>query len=190
MAHLVGINLPVNSVGEIPLTYLKADERNKAEAAFTNARQILEQYEVKHSKTYQTQIRKTLELIWIFFWILDEKERDELFFRPFGGLSGANHPDIYTAEILALIENEQYTLAEEKSRQLMTLSLEGLRYFQTYDWLFLRGIVTLGYVGWCVFCLQFVIANFVLSPKSQTNVSIKSQVMVRTWQAILFCVRY
>lgn len=91
---------------------------------------------------------------------------------------------------MALIENEQYTLAEEKSRQLMTLSLEGLRYFQTYDWLFLRGIVTLGYVGWCVFCLQFVIANFVLSPKSQTNVSIKSQVMVRTWQAILFCVRY
>lgn len=63
MAHLVGINLPVNSVGEIPLTYLKADERNKAEAAFTNARQILAQYEVKHSKTYQTQIRKTLELI-------------------------------------------------------------------------------------------------------------------------------
>jgi phosphatidylinositol glycan class N len=52
MAHLVGIDLPVNSVGELPLSYLKADERNKAEAAFSNARQILEQYEVKHSKEF------------------------------------------------------------------------------------------------------------------------------------------
>lgn len=50
MAHLVGINLPVNSVGELPLNYLKADEKSKAEAAFSNARQILEQYVVKHSK--------------------------------------------------------------------------------------------------------------------------------------------
>lgn len=50
MAHLVGIDLPVNSVGELPLSYLDADEMTKAEAAFSNARQILEQYQVKHSK--------------------------------------------------------------------------------------------------------------------------------------------
>lgn len=50
MAHLVGIDLPVNSVGELPLSYLDADEMTKAEAAFSNARQILEQYQVKHGK--------------------------------------------------------------------------------------------------------------------------------------------
>lgn len=50
MAHLVGINLPVNSVGELPLSYLNSTEYDKAEAAFANARQILEQYQVKHSK--------------------------------------------------------------------------------------------------------------------------------------------
>lgn len=50
MAHLVGIDLPVNSVGELPLSYLEGDEKSKAEAAFSNARQILEQYIVKHSK--------------------------------------------------------------------------------------------------------------------------------------------
>jgi phosphatidylinositol glycan class N len=50
MSHLIGIDLPVNSVGQLPLSYLKADEKAKAEAAFSNARQILEQYVVKHSK--------------------------------------------------------------------------------------------------------------------------------------------
>lgn len=50
MSHLIGIDLPVNSVGELPLVYLEADEMTKAEAAFSNARQILEQYQVKHSK--------------------------------------------------------------------------------------------------------------------------------------------
>lgn len=61
----------------------------------------------------------------------------------------------------------------------MTLSLDGLRYFQTYDWLFLRSVVTAGYIGWCVFCLQFVIRNFVLSPRSNTKISAKSRFMVR-----------
>lgn len=60
----------------------------------------------------------------------------------------------------------------------MTLSLEGLRYFQTYDWLFLRGIVTAGYIGWCIFCLQFVIRNFVLSSRAQTQISHSSSIIV------------
>jgi phosphatidylinositol glycan class N len=56
----------------------------------------------------------------------------------------------------------------------MSHCLEGLRYFQTYDWLFLRGVVTAGYIGWCIFCLEFVIRNFVLRNQSQTSLSIKS----------------
>lgn len=47
MAYLVGLEFPVNSVGELPLEYLDADEATKAEAAWTNARQILEMYRVK-----------------------------------------------------------------------------------------------------------------------------------------------
>ena len=47
MAYLVGVNFPVNSVGELPLEYIDAGPDVKAEAIFTNARQILEQYKVK-----------------------------------------------------------------------------------------------------------------------------------------------
>jgi phosphatidylinositol glycan class N len=47
MAYLVGLDFPVNSVGELPLEFLEADEETKAKAAWTNARQILEMYRVK-----------------------------------------------------------------------------------------------------------------------------------------------
>jgi phosphatidylinositol glycan class N len=47
MAYLVGLNFPVNSVGELPLDFLDADEETKAKAAWTNAREILEMYRVK-----------------------------------------------------------------------------------------------------------------------------------------------
>lgn len=50
MAYLVGVRFPVNSVGELPLEYLDASEEVKAEAAWTNARQIAEMYWVKEGE--------------------------------------------------------------------------------------------------------------------------------------------
>lgn len=117
-------------------------------------------------------------MIKFYYYYLDEKERDELFFRPFSGLSGANHPDILLAEITSLIDKEHYTLAEQKSKDLMALSLEGLRYFQTYDWLFLRSVITAGYVGWCIYCLQFVIRNYVFGSDRVPQMSFKSSIFV------------
>ncbi|KAF7728109.1 Glycosyl phosphatidyl inositol anchor synthesis [Apophysomyces ossiformis] len=140
MAHLIGINLPVNSVGELPLEYLDANEHIKAEAAFANARQILEQFLVKHA----------------------EKEQHELFFRPFKPLSGENDPSSKITHIRKLIDDKKYKDAETLSKDLMALCIVGLRYFQTYDWLFLRGIITAGYIGWCVFCLEFIVREYVL----------------------------
>ncbi|KAI8885056.1 PigN-domain-containing protein [Backusella circina FSU 941] len=163
MAHLVGINLPVNSVGELPLSFLNSTEYDKAEAAFANARQILEQYQVKHN----------------------EKQEHELFFRPFQGLSGNNDPLLHVAQIQAMIDNKEFTLAEQKSKELMSLSIQGLRYFQTYDWLFLRGIVTIGYIGWCIFCLEFVIKKYVLIAGTNTDISIKSRLMINAASVLI-----
>lgn len=111
---------------------------------------------------------------------LDEKEEHELFFRPFQKLSGGSSPILLVSEIQSLIDTNKYALAEQKSKELMSLCLQGLRYFQTYDWLFLRGVVTAGYVGWCVFCLQFVIRYFVLTTQEPKKVTFKSQLTVRT----------
>jgi phosphatidylinositol glycan class N len=77
-----------------------------------------------------------------------------------------------------MIDNKEFTLAEQKSKELMNLSIQGLRYFQTYDWLFLRGVITIGYIGWCIFCLEFVIKKYVLLKEKHTHISIKSGIMV------------
>jgi phosphatidylinositol glycan class N len=45
---LVGINYPVNSIGELPLQYIEQTPLFKAQALLVNAKQILAQYEVKH----------------------------------------------------------------------------------------------------------------------------------------------
>lgn len=47
MAYLVGLEFPVNSVGELPLQYVNSDPETQALAAWTNAKQILEMYRVK-----------------------------------------------------------------------------------------------------------------------------------------------
>ncbi|KAI8853246.1 Phosphatidylinositolglycan class N-domain-containing protein, partial [Chytridium lagenaria] len=57
----------------------------------------------------------------------DSKRRTELSFVPFHPL--LNHSD---------------RLAESKSMEMVMLCIDGLRYYQTYDWLFLRSIISAG----------------------------------------------
>jgi phosphatidylinositol glycan class N len=47
MAALIGVNYPMNSVGELPIEYLSGDEEFKAASLFTNAKQILAQFLLK-----------------------------------------------------------------------------------------------------------------------------------------------
>ena len=108
--------------------------------------------------------------------MLDEKEKNELFFRPFAPLSGLNDPATFVDEIRQRIDAQEYLRAEILSKDLIQLCLRGLRYFQTYDWLFLRGVITIGYVGWCVYCAEFLIRNHVLN---QAN--IKAPNKMTTW---------
>ncbi|KAF9188471.1 Glycosyl phosphatidyl inositol anchor synthesis [Haplosporangium sp. Z 767] len=145
MASLIGINYPVNSVGELPLPYLDASESFRAASTFTNTLQILEQYHVKQ----------------------EQKRRTELFFRPFPGLTGEHSPEAVKAQVQALIDAGKYEEAEAECAVVRNLCLEGLRYLQTYDWLFLRSVVSAGYLGWIAFSLNFILRTFVSSNDSR-----------------------
>src|SRR5271156_6345101 len=57
MAYLAGLEFPVNSVGELPLSYLAAGMEEKAYAAMTNAKEVLEMYAVKEAQKRSTAIR-------------------------------------------------------------------------------------------------------------------------------------
>ena len=148
MAYLTGLEFPVNSVGALPLSYIAGDPKEKAEAALVNARGILEMYRVKEEQKKATQLQ----------------------YKPFSQLGDDKHSvDHRVKEIQVLISRGQFDRAIAMSQELLNLGLEGLRYLQTYDWLFLRLLVTLGYLGWISFAITTVIDMHVLQGRTQTS---------------------
>lgn len=148
MTFLAGLAFPVNSVGELPLPFLAAGSQEKAEALLANAREILEMYKVKEMHKRQNEIR----------------------YRPYAALGDEQHSVEYrVTEIRDLIDAGKYDEAIASSDDLIKTGLQGLRYLQTYDWLFLRALVTIGYLGWIAFALTTVIDLHVLHGKTRTS---------------------
>lgn len=168
MAYLAGLDFPVNSVGQLPLDYIDANPREKAQAALANTQAVLEMYRVK-----------------------EEQKRDSVLrYKPFEPL--ADHGETSVAEHLgqieALIANSLYDEAIEMSSELLETTLEGLRYLQTYDWLFLRTIVTMGYLGWIAYALTTVIHLHVLHGTSDSNRTLPSTMLFSSLLVGLFSV--
>ncbi len=148
MSYLVGTEFPANSVGELPLSFLAADLKEKAEASLVNAQGILEQYRVKEEKKKATELR----------------------YRPYKPLSDeGQESESRVAHIRHLIETGSHEEAIEESAALLKVGLAGLRYLQTYDWLFLRALITLGYLGWVAYALTTVVDLHVLHQRFQPS---------------------
>ena len=162
MAYLAGLEFPVNSVGELPLSYVASGPQEKAMAALANTQGVLEMYRVKESQKRATKLR----------------------YRPFPPFAEAETSiENRLAGIEKLIRESKYEYAIENSFELLHLGLEGLRYLQTYDWLFLRALVTTGYLGWIAFALTTVIDMHVLhgatdSHRTTTSTTMFSSILV------------
>ncbi|KAK4774811.1 hypothetical protein SAY86_009746 [Trapa natans] len=139
MSTLLGLPCPMNSVGNLPLGYVNLDKAEEVEAVLANAKQILSQF-----------LRKSYV-----------KQSNSLLFRPFKPLA-------YHTSILEQIEEQihvkDYEAALRLSERLRSLALEGLHYFQTYDWLMLMTVITLGYVGWMVYIILHVLQSYTSLP--------------------------
>lgn len=148
MAYLAGLDFPVNSVGELPLSYLAGDLAAKSEAFLANARGILDMYRVKE----------------------EQKKATELRYRPFKALGDETHSADHRLNLIrALIDGGLYEEAIKDTASLVKVGLQGLRYLQTYDWLFLRALITIGYLGWIAFALTTVVDLHVLHGTAQTS---------------------
>ncbi|KAF8165903.1 Phosphatidylinositolglycan class N-domain-containing protein [Crassisporium funariophilum] len=145
MAALIGINWPVNSVGVLPDVdpmlpgYLspKNGDEGVAQAAFTNAKVILEQYRVKH----------------------ELKQKHQYFYTPFTPLAGTS-PLGNVRQITAierLIAGKDWILVRQASAELIQKSLQGLHYLQTYDRFLIRGIVIAAYLGWAAYASLYIL---------------------------------
>lgn len=189
------------------MPYLDASESFRAQSTFTNTLQILEQYHVKQ----------------------EQKRRTELFFQPYPGLTGDHSPEAVKKQVEALIQAGKYEEAEAECTLVRDLCLEGLRYLQTYvshlstlmeqwnseqrakhpfcyisyfisyDWLFLRSVVSAGYLGWIAFSLNFILKTFVSSNErglgaprvARTNNNVASateQKLLNTLSVVVFVV--
>eukprot|EP00250_Pteridium_aquilinum_P015272 c22485_g1_i1 orf=251-2083(-) len=154
----------MNSVGSLPISYLDLNEVEVAEAVFANAKQILNQF-LQKSRL---------------------KQATSLNFKPYLPLVGYEKD---LKEIRGLIDQHQYEAALQSAQELISLSLAGLHYFQTYDWIFLMGTVTMGYLGWMVYILLYVARNytsFVSHPfksVSKSHKASRSKFLVRIFGA-------
>jgi phosphatidylinositol glycan class N len=165
MAYLTGLDFPVNSVGELPLSYLAGDLAAKSEAFLANARGILEMYRVKEEQKKSTEIR----------------------YRPFKALGDDEHSVEHRfAAISALIDQGRHEEAIRETAALVKVGLAGLRYLQTYDWLFLRALITIGYLGWIAFALTTVIDLHVLHGKAETSRTLFGAVFFSSILVILY----
>jgi phosphatidylinositol glycan class N len=168
MAYLAGLDFPVNSVGQLPLDYIDASPKEKALAALANTQGVLEMYRVKEKQKRAALLR----------------------YKPFEPLAdyGENSVEAHIAEIRLLIEIGSYDEAIQKSDALFATALEGLRYLQTYDWLFLRTIITFGYLGWIAYALTTVIDLHVLHGTTDSNRTMGSTIFFTSVLAALFSV--
>lgn len=148
MAYLVGLEYPVNSVGELPLSFVDVDDKEKAKAMLVNARQILEMYRIKEEQKKATEFR----------------------YRPYHGFATTEQDVDHRLSLIEQhINNGQYQQAIKSSDELIQLALQGLRYLQTYDWLFLRALITAGYIGWIAFAFTSAIDLHMLGGKIQAS---------------------
>lgn len=125
-----------------PLSFLDATDEQKAKTLLANAKEILEMYHVKER----------------------EKMAEVLNHKPYSGFAETNIVN-HLASIEELIREQDYTTAMKRSNELIKTALQGLRYLQTYAWLFLRTLVTAGYLGWIVFAFTTAVDVYALNGK-------------------------
>ena len=127
MSALVGVAIPVNSEGILPLPYIHYNQLFLADSLYANARQLVEQVRVKTERTQNSSL--------------------PFLFRPFPGLLPAELSK-RMAEIDTLINAHHVQRAADLSRSLIALCKEGMKYYHTYHRLPLKVAVTAGFVGW------------------------------------------
>lgn len=167
MSYLIGVNYPSNSVGELPLEYISGDNTAKLIALYNNSRSILEQYLVKEQETINSQF----------------------IYKEYPKFTTKSH-QVYLLEIQSLIERiaqgetQLTSEAIHLTEELMKTTLDGLQYLTTYNWRFIRTIVTFGFVGWIGYAFTVFLKIYILG---QYDINIAPSIWNRTIFTLFGC---
>ena len=135
MSTLIGIPIPLNSEGVLPIGYIHYNKAFSAEGLFANFRQLLEQLRIKEQRIYSNSL--------------------PLMFRPFSKFSISKMVE-ERIKINKLIKEKQHQLAIDLSKQLIEIVKEGIRYYHTYHRISLFVVMTFGFCGW-IMCVVVTI---------------------------------
>ena len=127
MSTLIGAAIPVNSEGVIPTGYFHYNKQFSAETIFANSRQLCEQFRIKEERI----IRTSLPYMFREFPKISNREMSEK-----------------RMKIDSLIKNKQHPMAIELSMHLITVTMEGIRYYYTYHRLGLYLVISSAFLGW------------------------------------------
>ncbi|XP_026683648.1 GPI ethanolamine phosphate transferase 1-like, partial [Diaphorina citri] len=142
VSTILGIPIPVHSVGELPLQYLSLDTSQQARVMHSNAIQIHNAY-----RTLRSQRRESIaRCLFTPFHKLDEQEEAVQLGRIELGFKLGDHQMVIS-----------------QCKDLIRLSLEGLSYFHTYHQTTLLSCVSLAYL--------FIIRTLFLSVAQRTKIS-------------------
>lgn len=165
MAYLAGLEYPVNSVGELPLPFVDSSDADKAKGMLVNARQILEMYRIKE----------------------EQKKDSEFKYKPYHGFATAEQTVDHRISLIEQhISEGNYDQAIKSSDELIQLALQGLRYLQTYDWLFLRALITTGYIGWIAFAFTTAIDTYMLGGSTDSSRTTTSTAAFASFLVVLY----
>lgn len=145
MSALLGINIPANSEGMLPLDYLDIPAEEAARAMLANALEMLEVYRVKHIQRSRRMLR----------------------YVPFPGLpsEGDSLPGTQDARAIRdKLAAGAYLHVIKDCEILIQKAAEGARYLQMYDWLLLVSIIVTGYLGSMAYSATFLLRHYVLTP--------------------------
>ncbi|KAF7691623.1 GPI ethanolamine phosphate transferase 1 isoform X1 [Silurus meridionalis] len=148
MSSLIGVPIPLNSVGVLPLDYLNNSQHFKAESMYANAIQILEQFKVKMTQKKET----TLSFLFTPYQPLTDSQMFE-----------------FMSHTRSLIQKGHFDEAIHECEVLIHRAMEGLSYYHTYDRFFLGCSVVLGFIGWTSYVLLVILKTHASLRKPPTS---------------------
>ena len=136
MSALLGLNMPQNSVGKLPLDYMRIHDEDKIEAKLANALQIHEQYKSMKAKRTNTMLP----------------------------LTSFSRPDPFTLDLEQVLDKidafkkkAKYAQALDLTENLHEESLQALFHYQRYHRSPLYLAISLTYVGFIFYIILILL---------------------------------
>ena len=126
----MGTNFPMNSLGILPLNIFSVNDKIKSKLLYGNMMELFELYKIKDDIESKAMIYKTFEPLVDYNNLMNN--------------------------IVDNIDKGNYKLAINETYKVINLTLQGIDYILHYDRIYLKTIVSLGYISWMIYLIIFI----------------------------------